>query len=198
MGFSGAAVIDSLFTGVGLTSYAYWFTGFSAMTEVAGFERLLGMADAIQVFRAKGSWRASALWASTQRHEEGGLGALLVQPPGERRGQVRAGGTSGASELKWTAGHADHPAKDSRTWPVGEVFDNGSSLSGSGAIRAGERWWRRVLRAQLERRAHSGNQGQCGVRCGGVRELLGLRLLGAYPRGWHERTLGRGADTACV
>ena len=49
-GFSGAAVIDSLFTEVGLTSYAYWFTGFSAMTEVAGFERLLGMADAIQVF----------------------------------------------------------------------------------------------------------------------------------------------------
>lgn len=76
------------------------------------------------------------------RHEEGGLGAPLVQPPGERRGQVRAGGTSGASELEWTAGHADRPAKDSRMWPVGELFDNGSSLSGSGVIRAGERWWR--------------------------------------------------------
>lgn len=51
-------------------------------------------------------------------------------------------GTSGASELEWTAGHADRPAKDSHTWPVGELFDNGSSLSGSGVIRAGERWWR--------------------------------------------------------
>lgn len=50
MGFSGAAVIDSLLTEVGLTSYAYWFTGFSAMTEVAGFERLLGIADAMQAF----------------------------------------------------------------------------------------------------------------------------------------------------
>ena len=50
VGFSRAAVIDSLFTEVGLTSFTYWFTGFSAMTEVAGFERLLGMADAMQVF----------------------------------------------------------------------------------------------------------------------------------------------------
>ena len=50
VGFSGAAVIDSLFTEVGLTSYAYWFTGFSAMSEVAGFERLLGIADTMQAF----------------------------------------------------------------------------------------------------------------------------------------------------
>lgn len=78
--------------------------------------------------RAKGGWRASALWASTRRHEEGGLGAILVQPPGERRGQVRAGGASGTSELKCTAGHADRPAKDNRARPEGELSDSGSSL----------------------------------------------------------------------
>lgn len=109
-------------------SYAYWFTGLSAMTEVAGFERLSGIVDAIRCLRAKGSWRASALWASTLRHEEGGLDALLAQPPGERRGQVRVGGTPGASELKCTAGHADRPAKDNRARPDGELPDNGSSL----------------------------------------------------------------------
>ncbi|WP_158567866.1 hypothetical protein [Collinsella sp. AM17-1] len=43
-------MIDSLFTEVGLTSYAYWFTGFSAMSEVAGFEHLLGIADTMQAF----------------------------------------------------------------------------------------------------------------------------------------------------
>lgn len=35
-------------------SYAYWFTGFSAMTEVAGFECLSGIADAMQMFTSSG------------------------------------------------------------------------------------------------------------------------------------------------
>lgn len=43
-----------MFTEVGLMSYAYWFTGFSAMTEVAGFECLSGIADAMQMFTSSG------------------------------------------------------------------------------------------------------------------------------------------------
>ena len=38
--------------------------------------------------------------------------------------------------------HAGRPAKENRARLVGELSDNGSSPSGSGAIRAGARRWR--------------------------------------------------------
>ena len=43
-------VIDSSFASVGITNCAYWFSGFTELVEVSGFENMSGITTATQVF----------------------------------------------------------------------------------------------------------------------------------------------------
>ncbi len=133
-------VIDPSFAEVGVTSCAYWFLGFSAMTEVRGFQYLSGITDALQLFSSCSQLRsiyATSFDCSAIKKYTGmfyGCSRLV----GGTDGFVPTT-TSGASVCKVGAGGVlTDPGNDTRKWFRGTVFADGEvSLSVEGADAAG-------------------------------------------------------------
>ena len=119
--------IDASFADAGVTSCAYWFTGFSALEEVEGFQYLSGITDAAQMFTSCSQLRSiyatefdtSAVKKATSMLY--GCSRLV----GGADGFVPTN-SSGVSVLKNTVGGVlTDPGNDNRAWLVGELFSDG-------------------------------------------------------------------------
>ena len=133
-------VIDPSFAEVGATSGAYWFLGFSALTEVYGFQYLSGISDATQMFGSCSQllsiFATSFDYAAVKKSTSMFYGDTRLV--GGADGFVAAT-TSGASVCKVGAGGVlTDPAADARTWFTGTLFADGELvLSVGGASAAG-------------------------------------------------------------
>ncbi len=133
-------VIDPSFAGAGVTSAAYWFLGFTAMTEVRGFQYLSGITDALQMFSSCSQLRSiyatSFNYSAIKKYT--GMFYGCSRLVGGTDGYVPTS-TSGASVCKVGAGGVlTDPDNDTRKWFWGTVFADGEvSLSVEGADASG-------------------------------------------------------------
>jgi hypothetical protein len=131
-------VFDSTFADVGVTSAAYWFLGFSALTEVYAFQHLSGITDATQMFSSCGQLRS--IYATGFDY------SAIKKYSGMFYGDTRLVGgtdgfvpttTSGASVCKvGVGGVLTDPSADKRTWFTGTLFSDGElviSVAGADA-----------------------------------------------------------------
>ena len=135
-----AVVFDASFAAAGVTSAAFWFTGFTALEEVRGFECLSGITDATQLFSSCSQLRSVYAtgfdYSSIKKYSAMFFGTSRL-----------VGGTDGfvptSSSDAWVCkvgkdGALTDPANDTRTWFTGTVFADGElSLSVEGADAAG-------------------------------------------------------------
>ena len=135
-----AVVFDASFAGTGVTSAAFWFTGFTALEEVRGFECLSGITDATQLFSSCPQLRSvyATGFDASAIAKAGSMFYGCTRLVGGADGFVPAT-TSGASVCKVGAGGVlTDPAADARTWFTGTLFADGElSLSVEGADAAG-------------------------------------------------------------
>lgn len=135
-------VIDDSWPLSGIKTCAYWFTGFSAMAEVVGFENLSGLTDARQMFTSCASletiWcdgtfsNASMTNASSMFY---GCSKLV----GGTDGFVPST-TSGASVCKLGAGGVlTDPNANSRTWFWGHFYADGQAVLTASSMPDGTR-----------------------------------------------------------
>lgn len=126
---------------VGVTSAAYWFLGFSALTEVYGFQHLSGITDATQMFSSCGQLRS--IFATGFDY------SAIKKYSGMFYGNTRLVGgtdgfvpttTSGASVCKvGTGGVLTDPSADKRTWFTGTLFGDGELVISASVADAGGR-----------------------------------------------------------
>lgn len=111
-------VLDASLAAAGVENCAYWFSGFSRLTSVTGFENLGGVRDVTQLFASCGELRsvyaagfdASALEGCASMFY--GCAKLVGGADG-----AAATPTSGAEALHAGAGGVlTGPAANSRTW----------------------------------------------------------------------------------
>lgn len=126
------AVIDDSFASSGVTSCAYWFTGFTAMTEVAGLQNLVGVVDATQTFSSCKS--LETIWATG--FDASGIARSTSVLYGCSRLVGGSGfvpsNTTGASALALgDDGVLTDPANDTRRWYWCLLYDDVLVLSAS-------------------------------------------------------------------
>ena len=133
--------IDASFANAGVTSLAYWFTGFSALEEVFGFENLSGVADLTQTFTSCSQLRSiyAAGFDSSAVKKAGSMLYGCSRLVGGADGFVPTN-SSGAGVLKNTAGGVlTDPENDNRAWLTGELFGDGELRISDSGVDAGGR-----------------------------------------------------------
>jgi hypothetical protein len=121
-----SVAIDESFSASGVTSCAYWFTGFSNLKEVSGLQNLVGITSIKQMFSS--CELLESLYATSFDNSK--ITSASVAFYGCTR---LVGGTdgfvptssSGASVMKLGAGGMlTNPAEDGRTWLHAALFDD--------------------------------------------------------------------------
>lgn len=132
--------IDSSFAEAGVASCAYWFSGFSALEEVTGFENLSGVSDMTQAFTSCSQLRSiyATEFDYSAVKKAGSMLYGCSRLVGGADGFVPTN-SSGASVLKNTAGGVlTDPGNDNRAWLTGELFSDGEvRITNSGAAAKG-------------------------------------------------------------
>ncbi len=129
-------VIDDTFPQSGITSCAYWFTGFSALLMVGGFDYLAGMTDATQLFN--GCSQLLTIYAvsfdNSSIAKSAGMFYGCTRLVGGADGFVPSP-TSGASVCKiGDGGVLTHPGYDRRSWFSGDLFADGELVLSAGGV----------------------------------------------------------------
>lgn len=134
------AVVDASFAEAGVASCAYWFSGFSALEEVSGFENLSGVSDMTQMFTSCSQLRS--IYATEFDYsvvkKAGSMLYGCSRLVGGADGFVPTN-SSGASVLKNTTGGVlTDPGNDNRAWLVGELLSDGEvRITNGGAAAKG-------------------------------------------------------------
>lgn len=119
-------VIDSSFTQAGCTNGDYWFNAFTAMTEVRGFENLVGITSFKQTFVSCPELRS--VFCDPSYDVTGVTGAMMFAGANKLVGSTGfvPGNSTGVTALKFgDNGVLVDPDDDPRTWFWGTVYADG-------------------------------------------------------------------------
>ncbi len=131
-------VVDSSFAETGIKNCAYWFSGFTALIEVKGFEALSGMTDATQLFATCSQLRSvyASSFDNSKIAKYSSMFYGCTRLVGGTDGFVPTT-TSGYSVCKVGAGGVlTDPSSDKRRWIYGELFGDGELAISVGGTSA--------------------------------------------------------------
>ena len=119
-------VIDSSFASVGITNCAYWFSGFTELVEVSGFENMSGITTATQMFSSCASLETIFATSFTNAVSSGsGMFYGCNNLVGGTDGFVPASTSTGSVCKLGTGGVLTDPNADMRDWCKVYVYSDG-------------------------------------------------------------------------
>ena len=119
-------VIDSSFASVGVTNCSYWFSGFTELLEVVGFESLSGITTATQMFSSCSSLETIFATSYTNAITSGsGMFYGCNNLVGGTDGFVPTSTSAGSVCKLGTGGVLTDPSADTRDWCKVYVYSDG-------------------------------------------------------------------------
>ena len=121
------AVFDSEWSGAGMSNFAYWCCGMSALTEVRGFEACLGATDVRQMFTSCS--HLESIYATS--FDNSSITSYTSVLYGCNRlvggtGYVPKSTAGKSSLVLGSTGVLTDPRSDSRTWVWAHLYDTGA------------------------------------------------------------------------